>query len=105
MGPQSKVIPPVTPAIAFLERHRDDGRIVGFNSAFPNDWPIVYGLRDVRGYDPPYPTVRMLELWRHAFPEQVESGPFSFDQIETNSCTCCPCSGRATHRGAEAARE
>lgn len=83
MGPQSKVIPPVTPAIAFLERHRDDGRIVGFNSAFPNDWPIVYRLRDVRGYDPPYPTVRMLALWRHAFREQVEWGPFSLNQLET----------------------
>ncbi len=70
MGPASKVIPPVTPAIAYLERHRADGRIAGL-SAFPNDWPLVYGLADVRGYDPPQPTRRMLGLWRLANPEQL----------------------------------
>jgi hypothetical protein len=72
MGPQSVVVPPRTPAIAYLERHRDEGRVVGFQGALPNDWPLVYGLRDVRGYDPPQPTRRLLALWRHVNPDQVE---------------------------------
>jgi hypothetical protein len=70
MGPASKVIPPVTPAVAYLERHRGDGRIVGLNGTIPNDWPLTYGLADVRGYDPPQPTIRMLGLWRRITPQQ-----------------------------------
>ncbi|HYV16250.1 MAG TPA: hypothetical protein VE972_09520 [Conexibacter sp.] len=69
MGPASKVIPPVTPAIAYLERHPAT-RFVGLNGALPNDWALLYGLRDVRGYDPPQPTARMLRLWQIVSPGQ-----------------------------------
>jgi hypothetical protein len=81
MGPQSKVIPPVTPAIAYPERHRADGRIVGLRSALPNDWALVYGIGDVRGYDPPQPTRRMLALWRIANPEQVGWESFVLEDL------------------------
>jgi hypothetical protein len=37
----------------------------------PNDWPLVYGIRDVRAYDPPQPTRRMLALWQVATPTQA----------------------------------
>jgi hypothetical protein len=81
MGPEAKVIPPVTPAIAYLVRHRADGRIVGVNDALPNDWGLVYGLKDARGYDPPQPTRRMLELWRLANPDQNEWQPSGLSEI------------------------
>ena len=83
MGPAAVVVPPVTPAIAYLQRHRDDGRIAGFHYALPNDWPLVYGLRDARGYDPPYPTTRMLDLWRHVNPAQVAWQPFTLFGLQT----------------------
>ncbi len=70
MGPERAVIPPRTPAVAFLEEHRADGRIVGLQRAMPNDWALVYGLEDVRGYDPPQPTRRMLGMWRLVNPSQ-----------------------------------
>jgi len=71
MGPASSVIPPVTPAIRYLERHRSEGRIAGLGGALPADWGIVYRLEDVRGYDPPQPTRRMLALWRLLSPAQA----------------------------------
>jgi hypothetical protein len=71
MGPAAVVIPPTPPAIAYLERHRDQGRIVGIGPALPADAGIVHGLRDARGYDPPHPTRRMLNLWRLVNPYQA----------------------------------
>jgi hypothetical protein len=63
MGPASTVTPPRTPAIAYLQRHADDGRILGIERSLPPDWSSVYGLRDVRGYDAPQPTLRFGRLW------------------------------------------
>jgi hypothetical protein len=70
MGPASKVVPPKTPAVAYLQRHRDEGRVVGIEAAFPADSGVLYGVRDVRGYDPPQPTRRLLALWRRMSPAQ-----------------------------------
>jgi hypothetical protein len=71
MGPTAKVLPPRTPAIAFLQRHAGEGRIGGVvaqvnlnNWMLQPDWGILYGLRDVRGYDVPQPTERFFRLWR-----------------------------------------
>jgi len=72
MAPASRSIPPRTDAIAFLQRHRDEGRILGLGDAFPNDWPLTYGLRDIRGYDPPQPSKRYLRLWKLAEPRQID---------------------------------
>ncbi len=72
MAPASKSIPPRTDAIAFLQRHRDEGRILGLGEALRNDWELVYGLRDIRGYDPPQPSKRYLRLWKTAAPEQID---------------------------------
>jgi membrane protein YfhO len=71
MAPASKAIPPVTPAIAYLERHRAEGRIAGVEAVLPSDWGLTHGLEDARGYDTPQPTRRMLALWRLANPEQA----------------------------------
>jgi hypothetical protein len=71
MAPESKAIPPRTPAIAFLQEHRDEGRIVGLGGTLPNDWSLIYGLHDIRGYDPPQPTLRYYRLWRTGEPDQL----------------------------------
>lgn len=81
MGPASKVIPPKTAAIAWLQRHRADGRIVGIGAALPNDWGLTYGLRDIRGYDPPQPPVRYYRLWRLAEPEQLDWTAFELESL------------------------
>ena len=70
MGDPAKVIPPKTPAIRYLEQRADEGRVVALGRAFPNDWTLVYGLRDVRGYDPPFPSLRLYRLWQLANPGQ-----------------------------------
>lgn len=82
MGPASKVIPPVTPAIQYLRDHRGDGRVVGVDGALPNDWALVYGIRDVRGYDSPQPTQRMFALWRLIAPQQQAWTPFTVEGLE-----------------------
>jgi hypothetical protein len=77
MGPPSKVFPPRTPAIAYLQRHAHDGRIVGRATVLGYEWSSTYGLDDVRGYEPPQPTVRFYDLWKAAEGEQTNWQPFS----------------------------
>jgi hypothetical protein len=67
MGPTAQVVPPRTPAIAFLQRHVGDARIAGIARSIedwvlPADWSSTYGLRDVRGFDAPFPTLRYYHL-------------------------------------------
>ena len=81
MAPASKSIPPRTDAIAYLQRHRDEGRIVGLETALFNDWSLTYGLRDVRGYDPPQPSTRFARLWRAAEPQQIEWVSFMVEAL------------------------
>ncbi len=80
MAPKT-AIPPVTRSIAYLQRHRDDGRILGIGSTLVNDWTLTYGLHDIRGYDPPQPSPRMLRLWRVAEPEQLDWMAFSVGSL------------------------
>jgi len=81
MAPAEKGIPPRTPAIAYLQRHRAEGRFVGVGIALPPDVAIDYGLADVRGYDPPYPTSRYYALWQAGIPEQLEWTPLEVDNF------------------------
>jgi hypothetical protein len=80
MGP-ARLTPPRTPAIAYLQRHRDGGRIAGVQHAVPPDWSTIYGLRDARGYDAPQPSMRFLELWRTFAPDQPGWRPFDVPAI------------------------
>ena len=75
MGPRDEAILPRTDAIAYLQQHRDEGRVMGIDLALMPDTASRFGLDDVRGYDPPYPTRRYLALWRAAAPEQVSHLP------------------------------
>jgi hypothetical protein len=81
MAPASKSIPPRGDAIRFLQQHRDEGRIVGLGETARNDWMLVYGLRDIRGYDPPQPSTRYLRLWRKAEPEQIAWVSFRMEAL------------------------
>lgn len=75
MGPRDGAILPRTGAIAYLQQHREEGRVMGIDLALLPDTASRFGLNDVRGYDPPYPTRRYLELWRAAAPEQLSHLP------------------------------
>lgn len=63
MIPASSVVPPAPPAIAYLQRHVGDGRITAVGEAVFDDIATVYGLRDARGRDVPWPTTRFGALW------------------------------------------
>jgi hypothetical protein len=76
MGPRAVVVPPRTPAIAFLQRHAEAGRIAGLGPALSSDWSTTYGLRDARGYDAPQPEWRFYHLWRLLNDEQIPWRPF-----------------------------
>ncbi len=79
MAPASKLIPRRTPAIAYLQRHSQGTRFVGLGGALVNDTAAMYGLNDVRGYDPPQPTLRFYRLWQEASPGQREWQSFSIE--------------------------
>ena len=87
IGPPSKVIPPTTPAVAFLKRHSDDGRVVGLGFTLANNWNMVDGLRDVRGHDPPEPGLRYFRLWRIANPFQPAQATLTLlDTLDARGC-------------------
>jgi len=83
MGPETAIVPGRTPAIAFLQRHARDGRIVGVSSpegwTLPADWSSTYGLRDISGYDQPQPTQRWFELWQVLDPNAIS--PYSLTSL------------------------
>jgi hypothetical protein len=85
MGPTSVTIPPRTPAVAYLQRHVNDGRVAGLNNALVTDWSTIYGLRDVRGYDAPQPSRRFFHLWQVLHPEQEAWRPFDIAGLSPES--------------------
>jgi hypothetical protein len=77
MAPASKAVPPVTPAIAYLQRHAGDGRIAALTYDLLTDFSTVYGLRDARGYDQPQPSLAFYRLWQAAVsPQQTFGGAY-----------------------------
>lgn len=68
--------PPSTPAVAYLQRHAGGERVVGLGATLDEDYDMVYGLRDARGYDAPQPSYRYVHLWQLANPMQPASTPF-----------------------------
>jgi Bacterial membrane protein YfhO len=67
IGPSSVLTPPATPAIAYLQRHAQQGRIAGLHALGP-DTSTLYGLRDAGGSDAPQPSLRYAHLWHLADP-------------------------------------
>jgi hypothetical protein len=83
-APPDEVFPPPTPALRFLQREAGESRVIGIGLAlkvFPSDTGMAYGLRDARGYDPPEPGARYLNLWRQADP------PFKADRFTVRKLT------------------
>jgi hypothetical protein len=76
MPPAAKAIPPETAALRYLRRHVGDGRIAAYDNALWADFTTVYGLRDVRGYDQPQPSLRFFRLWRAGQPSQQPGEAF-----------------------------
>jgi len=82
MGPESRAFPPRTPAIAYLQRHSAEGRVAGLELALGHAWAAVrYGLDDVRGYEPPQPSLRFFHLWQRANPQQVDWRPLTIETL------------------------
>ena len=73
MPPSSRATPSRTPAIAYLQRHARDTRIAGIGYTLPADYSGVYGLHDIRGDDPPLPTMDMVRLLAAADPQAEPS--------------------------------
>jgi hypothetical protein len=82
MGPPSKAIPPRTPAVRYLQRHAATGRVAGLGGALLNDWTTVDRLRDVRGYDPPQPSLRFEYFWQLLNPQQVGWQPYEITRLD-----------------------
>lgn len=72
----AEATPASTPAVEYLQRHAGAGRIVGIGNTLTNDYDMVYGLHDARGYDPPQPSYRYFRLWQLANPSQIATQPF-----------------------------
>lgn len=85
MGPASRAIPPRTPAIAFLQQRREQGRIAGVGVTLENDWTTIYRLRDVRGYDAPQPSARFHALWLTMSPLQRTHTTYAFAALTPES--------------------
>jgi hypothetical protein len=62
--PASAVFGTTPSSIAFLEAHQGAYRVTALAGALPADMGLVYGLRDIRGYDPPLPTLRYWTFFR-----------------------------------------
>jgi hypothetical protein len=77
MQPASVAVLARTPAVAFLQQHAAGGRVLGDGYTLVNDYDSVYGLRDVRGYDPPQPSRRYFDLWRTAHSAQLVWASYS----------------------------
>jgi hypothetical protein len=71
-GPEAQVVPAEPGVVKVLREVAGDGRMVAVGYQFPADSTMLYGLRDVRGEDPPDPPLAYGELWRLA-----ERGPKS----------------------------
>ena len=63
MPPPAAVFP-TTPAIRYLQTHQGSWRVAALAPAMPADTGMVFGLRDIRGLDPPQPSNAYARLIR-----------------------------------------
>ena len=60
-------------SVAFVRAHQGSYRSTGIAGALPSDTGMVWGLRDIRGYDPPLPTLRYWRFFQKGSP--AATGP------------------------------
>jgi hypothetical protein len=70
MAPAEHAFPDTTRAVEFLRQNGSTERLAGVGTTLPPDTSTVYRLRDVRGNDPPMPTLRFMRLFRLVNPTQ-----------------------------------
>jgi len=70
MAPSEHAFPEAPPGVEFLQQNAGTERLAGVGITIPPDTSTVYRLRDVRGNDPPMPTLRFLRLFRLVNPTQ-----------------------------------
>lgn len=70
MAPPEHSFPVAPPSVEFLRRNAGTERIAGVGLTLAPDTSTVYRLRDVRGNDPPMPTLRFMRLFRLVTPGQ-----------------------------------
>lgn len=61
--PASLALGSIPPSIRYLQARSQGARVTGLWDTLPPDTAMVYGLRDIREYDPPMPTL----AYAHAF--------------------------------------
>jgi hypothetical protein len=74
MPPPSRVYSFTPASIAFLQAHQGEQRVTALGFAMQPDIEMFYGLRDIRGYDPPKPTTSYFDLFRLANPAESDWG-------------------------------
>lgn len=75
MAPEQHAYPDRPPSVDFLQRTGGAERLIGLGTTLPPDTSMVYGFKDIRGNDPPLPTLRFIRLFRLVNPAQP-SGPW-----------------------------
>ncbi|HEY3765003.1 MAG TPA: hypothetical protein VGL44_07575, partial [Gaiellales bacterium] len=85
VAPARDVFGITPPSIAYLEAHQGAYRVTAIEGALPADMGLYYGLRDIRGYDPPLPTLRYWRFFRGGQTNVPPSGhPHIFRITRTN---------------------
>ena len=80
MPPPARVFPS-TPAIRYLQAHQGEWRIAALAPAMPADTGMVYGLRDIRGLDPPQPSDAYARLIRLGIPHPLIESNTNIDRL------------------------
>jgi hypothetical protein len=72
-------------SIAYLQAHQGADRVTAIGGALPADMGLAYGLRDIRGYDPPLPTLRYWRFFRGGLTNVKPNGhPHIFKVTKVN---------------------
>jgi Bacterial membrane protein YfhO len=68
-------------SVAYVRRNQGSYRFTAIAGALPADMGMVWGLRDIRGYDPPLPTLRYWRFFQRGSPAAPPNGDPHFFRI------------------------
>ena len=90
IAPAERVYGFTPPSLALLQREAGADRVAALGSALPANTGMPYGLRDIRGYDPPLPNERYLRFFlvgkegRLVYPGVTVSGRILISELSPN---------------------
>jgi hypothetical protein len=90
IAPAERVYGFTPPSLAFLQREAGADRVAALGSTLPANTGMPYGLRDIRGYDPPLPNERYLRFFlvekgrRLVYPGLTVSGRVLITEVSPN---------------------